>query len=133
MMVDRGIQVAYESIRKWCRKFAEAEANKNSPPLPQTCDRWLLGEDLIKINGKSYYLWRAVDRRGRVIDILMQRRQDEAAADNFLRKTLKPQECPPRAIVTDKLKSCGASKKKLLKGGGNSTRARSTARRTFTE
>jgi putative transposase len=56
---------------------------------------------VIKIKGKQYYLW----QDGQVIDILMQSRRNEAAADKFLRKLLKPQESAPRVIVTDKLKT----------------------------
>jgi len=116
MMLYRGIQVTYESIRKWCRKFAQAYANQIRRRRPQPSDKWHLDEVVIKIRGKQYYLWRAVDQQGQVIDILMQSRRDEAAADRFFRKLLKPQEHPPRVIVTDKLKSYGAAKKKLLKG-----------------
>ncbi|WP_196602005.1 DDE-type integrase/transposase/recombinase [Gloeocapsopsis dulcis] len=55
-----------------------------------------------------------MDDDGNVLDILMQRRRDKAAAKKFFRKLLKKQGFVPRVIVTDKLKSYGAAKRDLL-------------------
>lgn len=66
------------------------------------------------INGDQFYLWRAVDEDGNVLDILMQKRRDKAAAKNFFRKLKKQQGFAPRVMVTDKLKSYGATKRDLL-------------------
>lgn len=115
MMTYRGIEVTYEAIRKWCRKFAQAYANHIRRRCPKPSDKWHLDEVVIKIKGKKYYLWRAVDKYGQVIDILMQSRRNEAA-NKFFRKLLKPQTAPPRVLITDKLGSYGAAKKKILKG-----------------
>lgn len=59
-------------------------------------------------------IWRAVDTDGNVLDILIQRHRDKAAAKKFFRKLLKKQGFAPRVIVTDKLKSYGAAKRELL-------------------
>ncbi len=116
MMIYRGIKVTYEAIRQWCLKLAQAYANQIRRRRPKPADKWHLDEVVSKIKGKQYYLWRAVDKDGQVIDILMQSRRDEAAANKFFRKLLKSQGFAPRVIITDKLKSYGAAKKKLLKG-----------------
>ena len=34
-----------------------------------------MDEVFLKINGKTHYLWRAVDQEGNVLDILVQRRR----------------------------------------------------------
>jgi hypothetical protein len=34
----------------------------------------------VKINGKQYYLWRAVDQDGEVVDVYLQARRDGDAA-----------------------------------------------------
>ena len=70
---------------------------------------------VINIKSKQYYLWRAVDKEGQVLDILMQSRRNESAAEKFFRKLLKPVGFTPHVIITDKLNSYGAAKKKLLK------------------
>ena len=116
MMMYRGIEVTYEAIRLWCCKFAQSYAHQIRRKRPKPADKWHLDEVVIKIKGKQYYLWRAVDKNGQVLDILMQSRRNEAAANKFFRKLLKPQGFAPRVIITDKLKSYGAAKKKILKG-----------------
>lgn len=51
------------------------------------------------------YLWRAVDDEGEVLDVLVQRRRNKAAAKKFMRKLLKKQGFAPSVVVTDKLRS----------------------------
>ena len=71
-------------------------------------------EVFITIRGQRYYLWRAVDQDGDVIDILVQRRRDRHAAKRFFRKLLKGQGAAPRKIVTDKLRSYGAARRIVM-------------------
>lgn len=116
MMAYRGIFLTYESIREWCRKFGQRYANEIRRRRPQPGDKWQLDEMVITINGEQYYLWRAVDQEGNVLDILMQSQRDTKAAKKFFRKLLKKQGFAPRVIVTDKLRSYSAAKKEILKG-----------------
>jgi len=62
------------------------------------------------------YLWRAVDQDGHVLDILVQSRRNAKAAKRFFRKLLKGLQYTPRVVVTDKLKSYAAAKRKILPG-----------------
>ncbi len=55
-----------------------------------------------------------MDADGNVLDILMQRHRDKAAAKKFFRKLLKKQGFAPRVMVTDKLKSYAAAKREML-------------------
>lgn len=68
----------------------------------------------MEIKGKVFWLWRAVDEDGIVLDVFMQSRRNKAAAKKFLKKLLKKQGYVPRVIVTDKLKSYAAAKKEIL-------------------
>ena len=49
-----------------------------------TGDKWHLDEVMISIAGKTYWLWRAVDQHGVVLDILVQSRRDARAAKRLL-------------------------------------------------
>ena len=53
-------------------------------------------------------------REGHILDILVQRRRDKAAAKKFFRKLLKGLTYVPRVIVTDQLRSYGAALRELL-------------------
>ncbi len=68
----------------------------------------------LKINGKTAYLWRAVDQHGTVLDILVQSRRNKAAAKKFLRKVPKGCMYVPRVLITDKLGSYEAAHKDVM-------------------
>jgi putative transposase len=86
MMLERGVVVSHETLRQWCRKFGQTYANGLRRRRPRPGDKWHLDEVFIKINGKTHYLWRAVDQDGTVLDILVTSRRDAKAATRFFRK-----------------------------------------------
>ena len=49
----------------------------------------------VLIQGRRQYLWRAVDKDGDVLDILLQSRKDKRVAKRFFRKLLKGRERTP--------------------------------------
>jgi putative transposase len=48
--------------------------------------RWHLDEVQLELKGKQHWLWRAVDRDGLVLDLLVQERRNREAAERFLRR-----------------------------------------------
>ncbi|MGP3691327.1 IS6 family transposase [Streptomyces sp. IBSNAI002] len=114
MMLERGIVVSHETIRRWCLKFGQAYANSLRRRHPRPGDKWHLDEVFVKIGGVRKYLWRAVDADGNVLDILVQNRRDKAAASRFFRRLLTTTGQVPRVIVTDKLKSYGAAHREVM-------------------
>jgi putative transposase len=116
MMAMRGVVLTYETIRRWCRKFGQTYANSLRRRRPRPGDIWHCDEVFLKINGETYYLWRAVDQEGNVLDILVQRHRNARAARKFFRKLLKGLRYVPRLIVTDKLRSYGAALREVLPG-----------------
>jgi len=74
--------------------------------------RWHLDEMFVKINGKRYYLWCAVDHEGEVLESFVTDTRDRKAALKFLRKAMQ-KHGRPKAIVTDRLRSYGAVLKEI--------------------
>jgi putative transposase len=106
LLAERGIQVSYEAIRLWCRKFGPPLASELHRRHPRPGDKWYLDEVALTINKHRYWLWRAVDQEGTVLDILVQSRRDQHAAECFLHRVLDAEDgVQPRVIVTDKLAS----------------------------
>ena len=64
---------------------------------------------VVRIAGRRMYLWRAVDDEGEVLDVLVQRRRDKAAAGKLMRMLLKKQGFASTKITTDRLPSYGAA------------------------
>ena len=79
--------------------------------------QWHLDEVFVKINGKTYYLRRAVDHEGEVLESYATKRRDRKAALKFLRKSTK-RYGQPEVIITDTLGSYGAA----IKVVGNAQR-----------
>jgi putative transposase len=116
MLAARGIAVSHETVRRWALKFGQDFANRIRRKLPCPGDKWHLDEAAIRIAGVKHWLWRAVDQAGTVLDVLVQSRRDERAAERLLRKLLKRQCRAPRVMITDKLPSYGAAKREVMPG-----------------
>ena len=113
MLAERGIDVTYETVRRWVLKFGTTIARKLRRGRPRPDRRWHLDEVFVSINGRQLYVWRAVDSEGEVLDILVQPRRDHKAALKLMRKLLKKQGITPAAVVTDKLRSYGSALREL--------------------
>lgn len=56
LMLERGVLVSYETVRRWYAKFGQTYANGLRRRPPQPGDKWHLHEVFIKINGELKYL-----------------------------------------------------------------------------
>ncbi len=65
-----------------------------------------MDETYVRVGGRWRYLFRAVDKHGRLIASMLSGRRDTGAAYRFLRKALRlVSHHPPSSITTDKLAS----------------------------
>ena len=117
MLAERGIDVSYETVRRWAVKFGAIIARKLRRGRSRPDVRWHLDEVFVSINGRQLYVWRAVaaavDSEGEVLDILVQPRRDRQAALKLMRKLLKKHGVAPATIVTDKLGSYRSALREL--------------------
>lgn len=114
LLAERGIVVIHEAIRQWCTKFGSAYAVGLRRRRVRPGDKWHLNEVLLKTRGKRHWLWRAVDQDGVVLDILIQERRDQQAAERFLRQVLHSCEYEARVVITDKLASYPPAIRRVL-------------------
>ena len=108
-LAQRRIVVTYETIRRWCRTFGPAHAQRLRHRRGRRGDTWHPDELFVTLNGRQQYLWRAVDEDGDVLDILVRSRRNRRAAERFFGKLLKRQGRVPRRLITDKLGSYPAA------------------------
>ena len=85
LLAERGIEVSYQTIRCWTRKFGQLFGQNLRRSRSKPTGRWHLDEMVVKIGGRRMYLWRAVDDEGEVLDVLVQKRRNKAAGG-----TVKP-------------------------------------------
>jgi putative transposase len=113
LLTERGLDLSYETVRRWVLKFGPLFAKELRRRCPRPTSRWHLDEMAVLIGGRQFWLWRAVDDEGEVLDLLVQRRRDARAAARLTRKLLKKHGFVPDILVTDKLRSYGAAKTQL--------------------
>src|SRR5580700_1526966 len=112
LVAERGLDLSYETVRRWVLKFGPVIARRLRR-RPRPSNRWHLDEMVVRIAGKRMYLWRAVDREGGVLDMLVQHRRDTRAALRLMRKLPKKQDFAPKLLVTDKLRFYAAAFRRL--------------------
>ena len=100
LLAERGLDISYETVRRWVLKFGPLFARELRRRRPRPTTRWHLDEMAVMIAGRQFWLWRAVDDEGEVLDLLVQRRRDKGGF-------------APEVLVTDKLRSYGAAKSEI--------------------
>lgn len=111
---ERGIDICHETVRYCWHKLGPVlskEMKKKRRPAPSKW-RWHIDEVFVKIKGELYYLWRAIDHEGTVLDCYVTKRRDRFAALKVLKRLISRYGVP-KQIVTDKLPSYKASLRAL--------------------
>jgi len=114
LLAERGITVTYETVRQWCQKFGPDYARKLKKRQGRLGDTWHIDEVFVSIQGQRHYLWRAVDQDGDCLDILVQHRRNQRAAERFFRRLIKGQGRAPRWLVTDTLRNYDAAHRTIM-------------------
>jgi putative transposase len=99
LMQERGVSVDHSTINRWVVKY--------SPPLEEAFHRrkrpvwlsWRMDETYIKVKGRWYYLYHAVDKACQTIDFLLTEQRDEYAAKRFLAKAIRRHGVPERITI----------------------------------
>ena len=102
LLAERGVEVDHVTVFGWVQTFTPllvdaARFARHSPD-----DRWFVDETYVKANGVWRYVYRAADRYGQVIDVLVSVRRDAAAARRFFQTAIGRLKVTPTEVVTDK-------------------------------
>ncbi len=105
LLFERGVDVCHETARFWWNRFGPTFASEIRRRRVNHMRgirhwRWHLDEVYVKINGKTHYLWRAVDHEGEILESFVTKKRDKSAALEFLKKALK-HHGKAETIVTD--------------------------------
>jgi transposase-like protein len=109
LLVERGIMVSYETVRRWVNHFGPKIAADLRKRRPKPHTTWHLDEVYLKIDGRMVFLWRAVDAEGEVLDVLVQAKRNKHAVLKLMHKLLKKYGFVPDELVTDDLRSFRAA------------------------
>ncbi len=98
-MQERGVSVDHATINRWVLKYSpqlEAAFHRRKRPVWLS---WRLDETYIRVRGRWYYLYRAVDKAGQTIDFLLTEQRDERAAMRFLIKAIRRHGVPEKVTI----------------------------------
>jgi putative transposase len=62
LLAERGLDVSYETVRRWVARFGPAYARRLRSRRPKPCDTWHLDERHCHINERRDYL-RGIEKR----------------------------------------------------------------------
>jgi transposase, IS6 family len=89
MMSERGVAVDPSTIFRWVQRYApEIEKRIRLCQGPRS-GSWRVDETYVRVGGRWKYLFRAVDKHGRLIAFMLSDRRNTNAAYRFLRKAIK--------------------------------------------
>ena len=89
MMGERGVDVDYSTLYRWVQRYAPELEKRVRWYQGYRSPSWRVDETYVRVCGKWKYLFRAVDKHGRLIDFMLSDRRNTKAARRFLAKALK--------------------------------------------
>jgi transposase-like protein len=102
MFLERGLVITHEAVRVWEAQLA--------PRLSETLRKhrrgrigcsWYVDETFLTVKGRLVYLYRAIDRDGTLVDVLLSEKRDKAAAEAFFRSARTVTGCVPQRVPSD--------------------------------
>src|SRR5215471_6416628 len=99
LMEERGVEVDHSTINRWVIKYSpqlEEAFHRRKRPVWAS---WRMDETYLKVKGEWRYLYRAVDKMGQTIDLLLTEQRDEQAAKRFLIKAIRRHGGPEKITI----------------------------------
>ena len=102
MFLIRGIIFSYEAVRDWEAKLTPALTEDLRRRRRGKVGRsWLVDETYLKVQGRWVYLYRAIDRSGALVDVMLSETRDMTAARAFFRSAKTVTGITPARVTTD--------------------------------
>ncbi len=99
LMEERGVTVDHSTINRWVVTYSpqlEEEFHRRKRPV---WGSWRMDETYIQVKGAWVYLYRAVDKFGKTIDVLLTKQRDTKAARRFLNKAMGRHGVPEKITI----------------------------------
>jgi putative transposase len=102
MFLARGIVFSHEAVRTWEAKLAPVLAEElRRKRRGRIGKSWYVDETYLRVGGRWCYLYRAVDRNGNLVDVMLSERRDSKAARAFFRSAKTVTGVVPARVTTD--------------------------------
>jgi putative transposase len=104
MFLLRGIEFSHETVRQWEALLTPtliSVLRRRRADGIRTGRSWYTDETYIKVSGRWHYLYRAIDRAGNLVDVMLSEKRDMAAAIAFFRSAKAVTRVTPSRVTTD--------------------------------
>ena len=103
MFLARGLVFSYEAVREWEAKLTPilSDELRQRRGRRRLTPSWYVDETYIKARGRWCYLYRAIDRDGSLVDVMLSERRDLAAAKRFFRSAKAVTGAVPDRVTSD--------------------------------
>jgi putative transposase len=102
MFSDRGLVFTHEAVRAWEAQLAPLLSEiLRKHRRGRIGPSWYVDETFLKVKGRSVYLYRAIDRDGNLVDVLLSEKRDKAAAEAFFRSARSVTGSVPERVTSD--------------------------------
>src|SRR5579872_4503 len=102
MFLERGFVFTHEAVREWEARFAPLfTAQLRAKRHGKAGKKWYVDETYVQVQGRSCYLYRAIDRDGNLVDSMLSATRDMDAAKRFLEGAAAVVGHCPEQVTTD--------------------------------
>jgi len=102
MFLERGFVFSHEAVRDWEARFAPLlTARLRARRRGQHGTKWHADETYLRVAGRWCSLYRAIDRDGNLVDVLLREQRDMDAAQRFFAQALEIVGHAPAQVTTD--------------------------------
>jgi len=103
LMAMRGFHLSHQTVHNWAQRFCvELGLKLRKRRYRQATDKWHIDATYLRIEGRWCYLYRAIDKKGNLVDVYLSDVRDQAAAEAFFKQAAKTSGVCPEQITTDK-------------------------------
>ncbi len=102
LLAERGVDVSARTVLYWVQKFAPLLARAGRRAAASLGVRWWCDETYVRVGGAWAYLYRAIDERGQVVDVVLRTHRDLASARAFFVLATYRRRSAPEEVITDK-------------------------------
>ena len=99
IMKERGVDVDDITLNRWVIEYSSLLAEKARNRKSPTGRSWPIDETYGKVKGRWMYQYRAVDKRGKILDFRLSDQREEAAAETFFKQAVGNNGVPEKGVI----------------------------------
>lgn len=101
LLAERGTDVSKKTVLRWVQTFGPLLADALRQHRRPLGTRWYVDEVFFFRGTDKWYLYRAIDEHGQVVDVLLREHRDTASAMAFFERALGRAAQAPTHVITD--------------------------------